>query len=280
MGSQAEPEPSNDRAPAEVSVLSYNTHGLPAWIALDRPGARLPVIGRLTNRYDVALLQEDFAYHDRLLLGATHPVVERGNPQRPGTLGEFTLLCGDCGSGLTTLKRFSRRNVIDVYREAFDACSGWVLFWTGSDCWATKGLLSTRIQLANGAEIDFFNVHLDAGITARDQRIRVRQLGVLRDRIVERAGGRALIVGGDFNLRSDNPDHTEILADFGESLELTEIAVELADPPWNRRVDYIFFRSGDETVLELVDSGVAREFVHRGAPLSDHPALFARFRVQ
>ncbi len=77
MGSQAEPEPSNDRAPAEVSVLSYNTHGLPAWIALDRPGARLPVIGRLANRYDVALLQEDFAYHDRLLLGATHPVVER-----------------------------------------------------------------------------------------------------------------------------------------------------------------------------------------------------------
>src|SRR5262249_34550650 len=39
----------------EFTVLSYNTHGLPGWIAGDAPERRFPLIGALAQRYDVAL---------------------------------------------------------------------------------------------------------------------------------------------------------------------------------------------------------------------------------
>ena len=130
--------------PIELSVLSYNTHGLPAWIAFDDPAARLLRIGHLANAYDVALLQEDFAHHEQLLEGATHPVVERGNAARFSLQGLLSLLCGDCGSGLTILKRFAPQYMVDVHREAFERCSGWLFFTTGSDCWATKAIISIK----------------------------------------------------------------------------------------------------------------------------------------
>jgi hypothetical protein len=32
--------------------------------------------------------------------------------------------------------------------------------------------------------------------------------------------------------------------------------------------------------LELLEAGEALEFVRNGAPLSDHPAVYARFRLE
>ncbi len=266
--------------PIELSVLSYNTHGLPAWIAFDDPAARLLRIGHLANAYDVALLQEDFAHHEQLLEGATHPVVERGNAARFSLQGLLSPLCGDCGSGLTILKRFAPQYMVEVHREAFERCSGWLFFTTGSDCWATKGILSTRLRLANGTEVDFYDVHLDAGQTPGDQRARAHQLERLRARIQQRTDRQALVVGGDFNLRSDIPADTTLLSAFRDQLAMEEIGIDVQPDGWTHQVDYIFFRSGEDTSLELVGSGVASEFVHEGRRLSDHPALFARFRVR
>ena len=85
-------------APVEVSVLTYNLHGLPAWIARDAPAERIARIGRLAGSYDVALFQEDFAHHAALVGSAAHPVVVRGNAQRSTWLGDHSLFCGECGS--------------------------------------------------------------------------------------------------------------------------------------------------------------------------------------
>ena len=56
------------RVAVEMSLLVYNTHGLPAFFARDNPGERFPKIGNLTQGFDVSLLQEDFAHHDLLLM--------------------------------------------------------------------------------------------------------------------------------------------------------------------------------------------------------------------
>jgi hypothetical protein len=78
----------------EFTVLSYNTHGLIAWVAGDDPATRLPIIGVKSNAYDVALLQEDFSHHAALRRGARQPIVERGNPSR---FGSWCPICGGSG---------------------------------------------------------------------------------------------------------------------------------------------------------------------------------------
>ena len=52
--------------PIELNLLVYNTHGLPAIFARDRPRDRFPRIGNLTTQFDLSMLQEDFAHHDLL----------------------------------------------------------------------------------------------------------------------------------------------------------------------------------------------------------------------
>ena len=62
-------DPSSVPGAVELRIVTYNTHGLPAWIAGDDPERRFPLIGRLLDAYDLAVVQEDF-YHHELLLGA------------------------------------------------------------------------------------------------------------------------------------------------------------------------------------------------------------------
>ena len=57
----------------ELNLLVYNTHGLPAIFAADEPEKRFPQIGKLTEGYDLSLLQEDFAHHDLLLQHLKNP---------------------------------------------------------------------------------------------------------------------------------------------------------------------------------------------------------------
>jgi hypothetical protein len=47
---------------------------------------------------------------------------------------------------------------------------------------------------------------------------------------------------------------------------------------WRER-DYILHRDGTATALRVEQSGEALEFVERGRALSDHPAIYARFRI-
>ena len=45
----------------ELKILVYNTHGLPTIFVDDDPVERFPLIGQQTKRYQISLLQEDFA---------------------------------------------------------------------------------------------------------------------------------------------------------------------------------------------------------------------------
>jgi hypothetical protein len=215
----------------EFTVLSYNTHGLSAWVAGDDPATRFPIIGEKSNAYDVALLQEDFAHHASLLLGARQPIVERGNPSR---FGRWCPIC--TGSGLTILSRWNRESLLELVSRGYGHCAGWI--GGANDCLASKGFQRVRLRLPGGAALDFVNTHLDAA----------------------------------------DPEDVARRDAFTRSLGLADSGARGSDH-WPA-LDYIFYRSGGGLELEVVEAGEDTSFVHEDAPLSDHPAIFARFRTR
>ena len=256
--------------PGELSVLSYNTHGLAAWVARDDPERRFPAIGELANGYDVVLLQEDFAHHERLRLGTRHPTVRRGNP----SLKPWCPICS--GSGLTFLSRW--RALEALVNGTYGGCSGWLL--GANDCLADKGFQIAELRLPGGVAVHFANTHLDAGMGDHDRQVRGRQLEELAAAIGREVGPGPLVVGGDFNLDAADPRDRALLASFSADLGLRDSGAR-ARPgsPW-LVLDYLFFRSGEDVELRVVEAGEDPDFVLRDAPLSDHPAIFARFLVE
>ena len=254
----------------ELSVLTYNVHGLPSWIANDRPERRLPQVSRLINAYDVALIQEDFFHPELLRESAEHELVVDGNGSRFAGARFFTFLKG---SGLTSFVDFPQERVATVVPEAYGSCSGWLA--AANDCWATKGFLLVRLRIAPGAELDVVQTHLDAGGSRADRLVRAQQLDQLRTRLLDLSGERALIVAGDLNLRRQEPADQALLAEFADWLSLEDTGARGGDA-W-RPLDYVLYRSGKGLALEVLEAGEATEFVHEGEPLSDHPALFTRF---
>jgi len=258
-----------------LRVLSYNTHGLPSLLVRDAPERRFPEIGRQLGRYDVALLQEDFAHHERL---QTHldakagvQVVAQGNPSR----FSWCPICS--GSGLTLVSRLPQTSWSDIEAQPYGLCAGWLS--GASDCWATKGFLQARLNLANGLEVDFVETHLDAGDGEKDRVIRDRQLEVLGRALHKQDRDAALVVVGDFNLEDGDTRDTRARRTFTRSLGLANSGAHAAPGSSWDVIDYIFYRSGRRTHLEVVEAGEDTRFTLDGAPLSDHPAIQAHFRV-
>jgi hypothetical protein len=265
----------------EFSVLSYNVAGLPRALGYGNPERRLPEIGRLLRRYDVALLQETFANLRLLKRAAAHPLVKRGNGPRAFWGRFLSLFCGRCGSGLSSLAGADEKGLVEVHKGAYSHCSGWVRPWIDrSDCWASKGWLHMRLDLGAGEPVDVYNTHLEAGRGHRDQDVRRLQLEELVRAIELQSGGRPVIVGGDFNLALERGEDAAQLRRFRERLGLRDTGAHRENRTrWRNRIDHIFFRSGDVLRLVVRAAGEAHEFIADGAPLSDHPAVFARFRT-
>jgi len=260
-GAGAEPE-------SEFSVLTYNTHGLSAWIAGDDPERRFPLLLERSNAYDVVLLQEDFAYHELVRKHASHPLVVRGN-------GPAWSWLGFSGSGLTVLARTPSPRIQRA--RAYGHCHGWLS--AANDCFANKGYLMLRLRVADGVEIDVWNTHLDAGIENGDHAARTVQLDLLAADIARESRGRALVVGGDFNTDWADPRDRALLESFVGRIGAS-IAVNASHQRWPQRLDYLLMRSGTRIALDLVAGGIAEEFIDsEGVSLSDHPALWGRFRV-
>ena len=250
-----------------LAVLTYNVHGLDAWVVDDDPVARMPAISSRLNAYDVALIQETWTYYDAMAAQATHPVKERGSGPHPGTFLQ---------TGLAT---FARPAFAALSRGSLGACSGWL--GGANDCLADKGYLRMRLRLSNGAVVDFWTLHLDAGDGTGDRAARAVQLANLEARVRSLSGDAALVVGGDFNSAAEEPRDVELLQAFASHLGLADSGARAAaDGRFAaKHIDYVFVRSGTTAALRVVETGEAREFERDGKPLSDHPALFARLEV-
>ncbi|NUT93548.1 MAG: endonuclease [Saccharothrix sp.] len=161
------------------SVLSYNIAGLPEGLSSGNPEANTPVIGRRIKPYDVVHVQEDFNYHASLYANDTHP-------HRTPTSGGAAF-----GDGLNTL---SNLPYSDFTRDKWDRCNG-------TDCLTPKGFTWSRIRLAEGVLIDFYNVHTNAGTTDADLTARRANISELSRFITANSAGNAVVVAGDTNTR-------------------------------------------------------------------------------
>jgi endonuclease/exonuclease/phosphatase family metal-dependent hydrolase len=271
------------------SVLSYNVHGLFRMIAQDAPGTRSRTIGWLASRYDVVMLQEDFEYHKMIAGQMTGMIVHRGNGMRPDArlivakvlLFPFQVFIPHFsppyGAGVTTFTITELQpEDATVTQGRYRGCNGWL--GSKGDCWASKGFLRVRIGLPNGTTVDLYNTHLEAGGEPEAQEVRRRQLNQLARQIDKLSGDGALIVAGDLNCAFARPGDGALVMAFRDKLGLHDSGAGAELPFWRER-DYILYRHGTGVRLLVEEAGEATEFVHADRALSDHPALFARFRT-
>jgi hypothetical protein len=161
-------------AEGEFDLLTYNVAGLPQEISGQRPGTNMQLISPKLESYDIVLTQEDFDwwipaldtldfvnYQTRLRAQTTFPWmserhpgpdavgIDGTDPERPMPL---------VGDGLGTLSRFPFG---EVDRVPWEHCFGGADTSDGgaADCLAMKGFTATTMTLAEGIEVDVYNLH-------------------------------------------------------------------------------------------------------------------------
>lgn len=284
------PEP-----PGEFTVLTYNVAGLPQGISESNPEWNIPLMSPLFNAYDVVLTQEDFDwwtplaglldfanYHTRLRSAVEHKWRTDRHPG-PDTVGVDAgargLLVGD-GIGIMAKYPFSGE-----HHHAWKGCFGGALPDGGAaDCLAMKGFRMVTMTLGDGREVDVYSLHGEAGGTPEDQWLQERDYEELADFINARGDDRAIVLGGDTNLHTDDvhPDggfgaDTAIWTKFLTATGLTDVCSELSCPEPGS-IDKIAYRSSSTVALRATAAEFPRErFQVNGADLSDHPPFVATF---
>jgi hypothetical protein len=199
--------------------------------------------------------------------------VTRGSPAAIGPRRAWPLFQG---AGLTLLTHLAA--LASPVLAPYEICHG--VLRAANDCLGHKGWLMKRLALSNGAAVDVWNTHLDAGSGPGDQAARQAQLGRLAAAIHRESRGRAVVAGGDFNLDWDTPHERALLERF---LARTGLAIAALTPAgaWTSRLDYLLYRPAPDAPLAVREAGMAEDFVDaEGRPLSDHPAIFAVFEVR
>ncbi|RNG38455.1 endonuclease [Streptomyces botrytidirepellens] len=161
------------------NVLTYNVAGLPEGLSSGHPEKNTPLISPRLGAYDIVNVQEDFNYHAALYAGDDHPY-------RTPTSGGAAF-----GDGLNTL---SDLRYDDFERVKWRKCNG-------TDCLTPKGFSLARVRLAEGAYLDLYNVHTNAGTTDADLAARRANITQLSDFITANSAGNAVLVMGDTNTR-------------------------------------------------------------------------------
>ena len=277
-------------------MLTYNVAGLPQGISGSNPQWNMQLISPLLDDYDVVLTQEDFDwwqpiaglldfanYHARLRAQTTQPY---RSGQHPGPLavgldpGSRPLLVGD---GLGWLSRYP---FTGEQRVPWPNCFGGILPDGGAaDCLAMKGFGVVRMTLADGFEVDVYDLHAEAGGTPTDQALQAADFGQLANFIATHSDGRAVILGGDTNLHTDlvHPDGSggadiAIWDSFLSATGLIDTCTELGcDEPG--AIDKVAYRDGGGVNLSPLDREVPTAvFVDtHGKDLSDHPPVAVSF---
>jgi endonuclease/exonuclease/phosphatase family metal-dependent hydrolase len=248
---ESAPAPGSTK-PADVTlrVLTYNVAGLPEGISKSDPAKNSPLISPKLNPYDLVVVQEDFSYHSELVSAATHP--NQSTPMKGGV---------DLGDGLNTLSRFS---FSAFTRTKWNKCNGYVD--SSNDCLTPKGFTRFVVSLGDGREVDFYDVHFDAGRGDGDYEARSKQVDQLVAAIAAHSSSRAVIVAGDTNMKaSDEPVFLKLLKDAGLSCACRTLSC-----PETSRIDRVLFRSSATVVLAPQKYVVESWVDSQGEPLSDH----------
>jgi len=242
------------------SLLTYNVAGLPEGLSSSTPSVNMPLIGKLLNRYDLALVQEDFAYGRELRSAIAHQYTT------PAFLRVDRTTLGD------GLSQFSRSPFMGLLRETWRDCNG--IFGAFFDCLAPKGFTFARHVLGRGTTVDVYNVHLDAGYSDADAQARRSQLAQLWEAIERLSRGRAVIVAGDTNLEASE---ASVFGAFLNKAKLVDVCQKLGcAEPW--RIDRVMFRSAAAVRLSARSWRTDKSFTDQaGKPLSDHVPVIVDF---
>lgn len=260
------------------SVLTYNVAGLPESIS-SAPTPRSSAstaIGERLRPYDIVNLQEDFNYHAKIYDANSHP-------HRTPTSGP-----AGRGSGLNTLSHYS---FTDFDRSRWDSCQV-----DSGDCLTPKGFTFMRVSLAEGVDIDLYNLHTNAGTSSGDLESRADNLSQLTEYITSHSAGNAVVVMGDTNTRYTRTGDT--IAGFLADNDLTDAWVQLqrnGSPPALGSaplvcegdtvtnacevVDKVLYRSSSSLTLNASTYGIehATFLDSSGRMLSDHDPVRVEF---
>ena len=272
-GAVAATPSANAVAGGTLSVLTYNVAGLPDGLSSGDPKKNTKLISPRLAPYDVVNVQEDFNYHADLYSGDTHAY-------RTPTSGGVPF-----GSGLNTL---SHLPYTDLERTKWSACNG-------TDCLTPKGFTFSRIRLAEGAYVDLYNLHPNAGSENADLAARRANITQLSSFIAATSAGNAVIVMGDTNTRYTRADDN--IRELVNTNGLTDTWVRLTrggqapavgspalvcDPAAVTEscevVDKILYRGNQFITLTARDfrNDNAAFLDAEGKPLSDHYPISAR----
>jgi len=270
-------------APASDSflALTYNVAGLPEGLSKSDPAFNMPLISPLLNGYDLVLVQEDWktpdpnplaplrVYHELLEVDAKHPYQSKPlalplgtNAERPGAL---------VSDGLN---RFSQFPFGEITRQRWFGCDD-----SAADCLSLKGFSVARTEFAPGVCVDVYNLHGEAGNTEHDLELKDMNIRDLIAFIETFSAGRAVIVGGDFNMKIRRERDAANLARLSAETGVDDacIALGIVD---DGEIDKFFFRSNDSMTLVPTSCRFETDVFVRpdGGPLSDHDALAVRFQ--
>jgi endonuclease/exonuclease/phosphatase family metal-dependent hydrolase len=284
---------------SELSVLTYNVRGMP-WPAARNRKAALREIGRQLGELrrrgrqpDVVLIQEGFLGVDELVKASGYRYWSSGPGRRTPAAakggGARYLLSGEgwgrfAGSGLHVLSDYP---IERTERVAYGDCAG-------LDCLANKGAMLVHLQLPGvPGGVDVVNTHLNSRKAAKvpaahSLKAHNRQVDSLIAFINRnRTEGAALLVGGDFNIKTapDRYEHDRAIRPFKVVSEFCyegapcEGFARKDDTPWLRSQDLQGFAGRPE--LEVRPTAIAALFDSsaNGGVLSDHPGYMVRYRL-
>jgi len=257
-----ENKPIAEQTSGEFTLLTYNVAGLPQGISPSNPKKNIPIISPKLNKFDIALVQEDFVYHNELKSKANQPYQSQTQI--------------DCSPHFVTdgLNRFSKFPFGKLYRKAWETCSN----NKGNDCLAAKGFTLAKTEIAPGVFTDIYNLHLDSGGSPNDTEARRSQVAQLLNAIGTHSVGNAVIIAGDLNLNTTyRPNDIKIFETLLANAGLTDVCRSVSCG--TELVDRVLFRNGDSLALKAVSWELDENFVDElGQDLSDHSAVSVRFR--
>lgn len=233
------------------------------------PWTRRRAICARIGRYDIALFQDAFTSVPSMLAGfeARGAVIS----ERFGIAARSVGLTGSTGLAAAIFRPVLTVGFAEIGH--YSVCSG--TFGRANDCLASKGFAMQRVRFA-GVEIDVYDTHLDAD--PRDAPTRAVQLTELAAARQRFSAGRAVILGGDFNIERGDTTEFAALTRFSNGASLTDAHIT-SSAAWPEHLDYVFFRDSAEADISLRIAGEDPSFRTQTTALSDHPAMYAILRV-
>jgi len=178
---------------------------------------------------------------------------------------------GWAGSGLLTASAYP---IVESHFHRYEDSNAWYVIWEG-DWWAGKGVSLDRLDLGDGAYLDFYNTHAQAGYgRAANAEVRYGQMRAAADFVNRsRMPGSPAFFVGDVNCRRGAPDYERLVTDANL---LRVMVVDSA-------IDHIFATEDPGYDLEVIGSVEIDDRIRVGDlefGLSDHNGYLSRVQIR